>query len=131
MQINLAGCVIVNDGSILLLHRIKNDWYELPGGKIENGEDSAHAAVRELKEELEVDVELIQVLGEKDFEENGFVMGYTWHLAKIEGNQVPIIGEPEKFDHFKFIKISELSFYSLSLNMKNLFEEIKAGRINL
>jgi 8-oxo-dGTP pyrophosphatase MutT (NUDIX family) len=131
MQINLAGCVIIDDDSILLLHRIKNDWYELPGGKIDEREDSAHAAVRELKEELKVDVELIKVLGQKDFEENGFVMGYTWHLAKIKENQKPAIGEPEKFDHFKYIKITELSLYPLSLNMKNLFEEIGAGRINL
>ncbi|MBI2032259.1 MAG: NUDIX domain-containing protein [Candidatus Levybacteria bacterium] len=30
-----AGCVIVRDNSILLLHRIDKDWWEVPGGKSE------------------------------------------------------------------------------------------------
>lgn len=32
-----AGCVIVKVNSILLLHRIDKDWWEVPGGKGEPG----------------------------------------------------------------------------------------------
>ena len=46
MHIHLAGCVIVENNSILLLHRISKDWYELPGGKIEENETPFQAIKR-------------------------------------------------------------------------------------
>jgi 8-oxo-dGTP pyrophosphatase MutT (NUDIX family) len=43
-KITLAGCVILQNSAILLLHRIKTDWYELPGGKINGGETPEETA---------------------------------------------------------------------------------------
>ena len=127
----LAGCVILKDDCILLLNRKKTNWYELPGGKIDPQESAEEAAKRELKEEMSCDVQIIKQLGKKDFEENGYVMSYTWFLAKIKEEQVPKIGEPEKFDHFKYIPIKTLANYNLSPNMKNLVNELSGGNIAL
>ena len=52
----LAGCVILKENSILLLHRISKDEYELPGGKVDEGETPQETAVRELKEARVADV---------------------------------------------------------------------------
>ena len=130
-KFTLAGCVILQNNSILLLHRIKKDWYELPGGKIDAPETPEQTATRELKEELSCDIEIIKKLGEKDFEENGYVMGYIWFLAKIKEGQIPKIGEPEGFDNFKFIPISELEKYKLSINMNNFLQELRKGIFTL
>lgn len=130
-KINLAGCVILEGDKILLLHRKKADWFELPGGKIEDGERPEASAVRELREELTCDVEIIRKIGEKDFEEDANVMGYTWFLAKLRKNQLVKLGEPEKFDSFAYLLIDKLSEYKLSFNMQNLLSELKNGRINL
>jgi 8-oxo-dGTP pyrophosphatase MutT (NUDIX family) len=50
-----AGCVTVKDGRVLLLWRhrfITGTWgWEIPVGRIDPGEDPAHAAVRETVEE--------------------------------------------------------------------------------
>ncbi len=50
-----AGCVMVRDGSVLLLWRhrfITGTWgWEIPVGKIDPGEDPACAAARETEEE--------------------------------------------------------------------------------
>jgi 8-oxo-dGTP pyrophosphatase MutT (NUDIX family) len=50
-----AGCVVVRDGQVLLLWRhrfITGSWsWEIPFGKIDPGEDLAHAAARETEEE--------------------------------------------------------------------------------
>lgn len=127
----LAGCVIIDGGKILLLHRKRNDCYELPGGKINDDELPETAAKRELKEELLCDVEIIKKIGSKDFEEDGYMMGYTWFLAKIKDNQTPKVGEPEKFDSFKYIAINELDKQKLSSNMKNLLSELNKGNIML
>ncbi len=65
-KISLAGCVLIKENKILLLNRIKTGWYELPGGKIEDNETPEQTAVREIKEELCCDVNIIKHLGKKD-----------------------------------------------------------------
>ena len=47
-----AAAVIVHDGSVLL-HRLEtDDFWALPGGRVEPGEDSSNTVVREMYEEL-------------------------------------------------------------------------------
>lgn len=130
-KIQLAGCVIIKDNAILLLHRIKTNWYELPGGKIDEGEKPEETAVRELQEELLCTVTILKKLGEKDFTDNGYIMGYTWFLAQIDEGEEPQIGEPDKFDNFTYFPIEKLPNLSLSPNMQNLFSELQANKISL
>jgi 8-oxo-dGTP pyrophosphatase MutT (NUDIX family) len=129
--INLAGCVILKGDALLLLHRIKIDWFELPGGKIDPGERAEQAAIRELKEELLCDVEIIKMLGNKDFQENGYVMNYTWFFAKIKEGQSVRVGEKDKFNEFRYIPVSDLKKYILSTNMQNFVKELESGSISL
>jgi len=58
--IEVAAAVVVNKNTVLLAKRTEgylNNLWEFPGGKIENGETAAKAAVRELHEELELNIE--------------------------------------------------------------------------
>lgn len=63
---NRAGGILIEDGKVLLIHRIKNvdglvkEYYVVPGGGIEEGENIEKATKRELKEETSIDVELIR-----------------------------------------------------------------------
>jgi ADP-ribose pyrophosphatase YjhB (NUDIX family) len=43
--------VVVRDGHVLLLHNERDEW-ELPGGKLELGEDPQDCVVREIAEEV-------------------------------------------------------------------------------
>jgi 8-oxo-dGTP diphosphatase len=130
-NVNSAGCVILKDDALLLLHRIKTDWFELPGGKIDSGENAEQAAIRELKEELLCDVEIIKMLGNKDFQENDSSIGYTWFLAKIKKGQFAQVGEKDKFSEFRYIPVSDLKRYVLSTNMQNFVRELENGTISL
>lgn len=52
VNLDTAGLVITEHGKLLLAYsNNKNAWY-LPGGKIDNGEDSKAALIREIEEEL-------------------------------------------------------------------------------
>lgn len=56
----MAAAIVERDGRILAVQRgygDLKDWWEFPGGKVEAGETSDEACVRELREELGVDVE--------------------------------------------------------------------------
>ncbi|OGI30205.1 MAG: hypothetical protein A3G09_03215 [Candidatus Moranbacteria bacterium RIFCSPLOWO2_12_FULL_48_12] len=121
-KITLAGCVILDgEGKVLLMHRNTSGrvQWELPGGKIEKGEDLAQTAQREVQEELGIMVAIVKKLGEKSFEEDAFTMDYVWFLATIETG-VPTLQE-EKFDALQYFSWDELRGESnLSPNTINL-----------
>jgi 8-oxo-dGTP pyrophosphatase MutT (NUDIX family) len=58
----------------LLIHRLKrDDFYALPGGRVEFSEDTETTLVREMQEELEISVEIERLLwiGEQFFDLDG------------------------------------------------------------
>ena len=73
MIINVVAAVIRDEeGRILItqrnLKKAQGGLWEFPGGKIESEETKEHAIVREIKEELDVDIEYKDYLAEKVFE---------------------------------------------------------------
>lgn len=52
-----------DDGRLLLIHKIDNDLWALPGGGHDAGERITDTAVREVKEETGVDVEILRLVG--------------------------------------------------------------------
>jgi len=53
-----ATAVILKEGSLLLIHRIRDgkEYYVLPGGSVEEGETPVEACLREAKEETNLDI---------------------------------------------------------------------------
>jgi 8-oxo-dGTP diphosphatase len=142
-QLRLAGCILVNSsGRILLLHRIKRDQWEIPGGKIDeivdgkiirSGHSAEETVEREIKEELNVDIDIVKKLGEREFSEDQYVMHYTWYLGKIKGDAESAIGEPDKYDGLKAFSLSELQTMrtQLSGNTRNFTDAWAAGEFVL
>lgn len=125
MKLRLAGCIIKNsEGKILLIHRntSKRNQWEIPGGKIDDGENPEQTAKREVLEELGIDVQIIDKIGEKEFSEDGFTMDYIWFNAKIISGKPKLI--EENFDEFKYFSLDELKGMKdkLSPNAKNFVE---------
>lgn len=59
-----VGVVVRNDnGQVLLERRSDCGWWGLPGGRIEPGESAIEAAIREVKEETGLTIQVIQLLG--------------------------------------------------------------------
>jgi 8-oxo-dGTP diphosphatase len=135
LTLELAGCIIQEQpGQILLLHRNtpKRSQWEIPGGKLAPGEEAREAAVREVREELGIDVEIVEHLGVRQFQEDGYTMRYSWFLATIL-NGVPAVQEPQTHDEFRYFDADELAKISagLSPNTVNFLDEVRAGRISL
>lgn len=58
-----VGAVIKNKDKILVEQNSKVDYYILPGGRCEIGEDSVNATIREFKEETGFDINLKRKIG--------------------------------------------------------------------
>lgn len=56
--------VIIREGKILLMHRIKNgqQYFVFPGGGVEDGETVEVGIVREIKEEFGIDIKIEKLL---------------------------------------------------------------------
>jgi len=129
----LAGCVILDDyDRILLLHRNTEQFHhwELPGGKVEEDETAEAAAVRELREELGVNVQLTKALGSEEFEDENGAFRYFWFQAKVLGGE-PAVQERAKFDDVDYIEFDDLPALSLSANMQILYEKLISGEVIL
>ncbi len=60
-SIEVVAAVIVRDGKIFATQRGYGewkDWWEFPGGKMEPGESAREALVREIREELDAEIEV-------------------------------------------------------------------------
>lgn len=89
-----AVVVIINKDRILLIHRFKKDkeYYVFPGGGIEDGEAAEQAAIREIKEETNLDVSLDRKLWEYENKKGGG-LGHYFLATKFIGKLQ--LGEPE------------------------------------
>lgn len=59
-----ASAVVADgDGRILLARRRDNELWTIPGGAMEPGESISQTAVREVKEETGIDVEVVSLIG--------------------------------------------------------------------
>lgn len=65
-----AAAIILKDDCVALIKRQRAGltYYLFPGGQIEEGETGAGALVREIKEELGLDVEIGQPIAEIEFQ---------------------------------------------------------------
>ena len=133
-HLRLAGCVILDGESrVLLLHRNTARYvhWELPGGKIDPGEDPADAAKREVAEELGIQVRVERELGRCTFIDHETAMEYVWFLASIASGE-PRVMETDTFDALAFFAWPELyGREDLSMNMKELVRAQKAGEVAL
>jgi ADP-ribose pyrophosphatase YjhB (NUDIX family) len=56
-----ASVFVLKDEKVLMLKQTKSKYWLLPGGHIDDGELPHEAAIREVKEETNLDIEILQV----------------------------------------------------------------------
>jgi len=108
-----AQCLIVRDNKILMAkhQHSENEWnYCLPGGRIETGETPEQAAIRELKEECNVNGRIIKKVSE-------YVDSFDFSIYTFQvniGEQNPMLGtDPEILENPVLVEVKWLSLYEI------------------
>ena len=120
--VELSGCLIIEQGKIMLLYREDEEHWEVPGGKVKEKESPTEAAVREVREEIGVEAELQKPIYTGEFQKDGKI--YTWnaYLASIEGE--PKIQE-DKFEKLEWFKGKELDEIELAPNLEMILPALR------
>lgn len=126
--IKAVNVVIINQEKKVLIAKRKpsqpmpNRW-EFPGGKLEIGETLEECGVREIKEELELDVKLDSYLGLQELIHEGksFLLHfYTAH--KIDEEQTLVLNEHSES---KWIDMKDLDEYDLPAKAFSFIEKLQ------
>ncbi len=88
-MIEVVCGALIQQGKVLIARRnygSSKGMYEFPGGKVEKNETKEEALIREMKEELDIDIHTIQYLSESEDQQE-----YPFHLTCFLcfSNQVP------------------------------------------
>lgn len=120
MIINVVAAVNRDEeGRILItqrnLKKAQGGLWEFPGGKIEPEETKEHAIVREIKEELDVDIEYKDYLAEKVFE----YPEKTINLIALECKKIN--GEIRLLEHESYAWVDEKELNDYEFAPADLF----------
>ena len=131
--------IIFKDDQVILLFRRRKtndgykEYYAIPGGGQDDGETIEECVIRELKEEYNVDIKIIEYLGKVGDEKN---LGYLYYCEIING--IPTLGGEEKernnkdnYYEIQYIKVSEFDNYNILAQNKELINKaykLKEGK---
>lgn len=122
-----SGPVIVKNGKLLVIKDKKDPFYKIPGGTAEEGETLEQVCIRETKEEINADVEIIKPLSTLVIYKNpktGEKMKISLHHYKVKiknPNEIRA-GEGHRIN---WLDIGEIKSgkYNIAPNIKYLIEQ--------
>lgn len=107
-MINVTCAIIIKEQKILVTQRSEKmklplKW-EFPGGKLENGESERECIVREIKEELNIDIEIVEKLSNSIFDYVSFQINLIPFIVNFCSGEI-ILSEHKEY---KWVKKNEL-----------------------
>lgn len=90
-KIEVVAAIIVNEKKVFATQRgygeFKDGW-EFPGGKIELGESSEEALVREIREELDVDIKVGRLLETVEYDYPRFHLTMHCFICELLSEEI-------------------------------------------
>lgn len=89
--VKVVAAIILHDGKVFATQRgygeFKDGW-EFPGGKIEAGETAEEALIREIKEELDTEIEVGKYLDTVEYDYPNFHLSMACFFCTIKFGQL-------------------------------------------
>lgn len=130
-----CGTIFYKEGKILLCHATDQKHWDLPKGKVENGETYAEAAVRECKEEIgfQISVNDLHFLGKVSYVRGKQLALFYSTSRKPEIDELKCEStfinhrgfERLECDAFKYVPVTELDKYCTKRMCKSIRNAIE------
>jgi 8-oxo-dGTP diphosphatase len=109
---HVTAAIIENDGKVLITQRGADDecplLWEFPGGKLEEGETLEACIVREIKEELDLDISLNGIFTTSIYRYDGKDIHFTVFKACVAAGKI----ELNVHNDARWVEIRDLKKYN-------------------
>ena len=124
-RIEVVAAIIIDKGKVFATQRgygeFKDGW-EFPGGKMEQGETPQQALMREIKEELETEIEVGELLETVEYDYPNFHLTMHCFLCTIKSGNLVL----KEHEASKWLTKETLDSVDWLPADKGLIEKIKA-----
>ena len=89
--IRVVAAILIKNGEVFATQRGYGDFkggWEFPGGKIDAGETPEEALIREIKEELDTEVEVIDLLDTVEYDYPNFHLSMDCFICNIKSGDL-------------------------------------------
>ena len=89
--IEVVAAITINDGQVFATQRGYGEfqgWWEFPGGKIENGECPQEALKREIREELDAEIEVKELLETVEWDYPNFHLTMHCYICSLNSESL-------------------------------------------
>lgn len=119
-----CGCIIIKDNKVLLVYEKRRNFWGFPKGHMEDGENEIETALREVKEEVGLDVEIDK--------EKRYVLNYiirdeidkTTVLYLAVPKNEKIIMQESEIENVKWCEFNEALNILTFENWKEMFKKV-------
>lgn len=105
--IEVSSAIIIKDNKVFITQRgygdFKDKW-EFPGGKLEEGESGEDCIVREIKEELDAEIEVNKLLDTIEYTYPTFHLIMHNYICKLKNDHLSLL----EHEAAKFVSVDEL-----------------------
>lgn len=128
--INVVAAIILNEENKVFIGKrsygsLKDKW-EFPGGKIEEGEDDKTALTREIKEELNLNIEVNSLFYTLDYDYPTFHVHMNCYFCKIIDGNLKLSAHSE----CKYIDANSFFEYEFLESNENLLKNLQKFLLN-
>ena len=121
-MIQVTCAIILKDGKILVTQRSESmklplKW-EFPGGKLEEGENEVDCIIREIKEELNIDIRIIKPLTPQAHDYGTFKINLIPFLAEYVSGEI-VLAEHQAYKMLDQSKLKELDWAEADIEIVN------------
>lgn len=122
--IKVAAAIIIDNGKVFATQRgygeFKDGW-EFPGGKIEEGENAQEAIIREIHEELDTKISIVEKIDTVEYDYPKFHLSMDCFICNIEEGNLTL----KEHEDAKWLERDELYSVDWLPADKGLIEKIK------
>ena len=121
-EIDVVAAVLKDKKNFLIAKRGFNQSFpskwEFPGGKVEKGESFQNALIREIKEELNVTINVLKKIASERVEVKDVLISIHYYYAEIISGTVELM----EHDHFKWVRKSSINNFDFIIGDKRILK---------